>query len=220
MTLPWSRGFIAVSVVTVVLLAVDVHPGKAVQRTASPPSPPSSTNNTTPPWLAWKVFHESLIFYSRQSMDQVADVVHLQAGLDRGKAAALLTAGRTFVAALDRIDADARNEVQRRYGVDKAPPRDRSATSRPILVRPGKTVYQMVVEDGLYAQVERDKHAALERHLAELSRLLGVDTVTELDRFVSTTVAPHVTTSTDRGQPVSAIDRSFSGNVMTPGPSR
>jgi hypothetical protein len=210
-----TRPFTTVSILGSILLALCVQSSEAAQRPESPPALGSLTRNAAPGWLAWKVFHESLIFYSRQSIDQVNDVLRLHVGLEPPAVRTLLNAGQAFAGALDRIDAAARAEVQRRYGSDKQPPPGHQSSSRPIVRRPGKTLQQMAVEDGLYAQVESEKNAVLARHLADLTRSLGVENTVQLGRFVNTAVAPHIKTFVE-GEPTSDLDPTFSGNVFTP----
>ena len=115
----------------------------------------ASTDPAIPAWLAWKVFHESLTFYARQSTAPVDKMLGGQFGLTTAEAAALMGAGQSFIQEIERIDSDARAEVQARYGSSPAAPRNpqRSIPVFPagtIFREPGKTLRDMVVESGLY----------------------------------------------------------------------
>jgi hypothetical protein len=161
--------------------------------------PPSSE------WLVWKVFHNSLTFYSERSADALNAMLNRQAGLGETEAALLVKAGQSFVATIDGIDADAKAEVQRRYGTTSR------AGGRPtIAIERGKTLLEMVRESGLYDQIEQRKRAARAAHIGRLQRAIAPTRLSRVATLVQTAVAPRIF-ATDRGAPVSGIDRSVVG---------
>jgi hypothetical protein len=116
-----------------------------------------------------------------------------QFALTASQGQALRNAGQTFIAAIQRIDSDARAEVQRRYyggtlQVGKPPgggPVRKSSVSE-------KTIRQRAIEDGLYAQVEDSKRAALDSHIADLKRNLDASAFDRVQKWVQTSVAPRI----------------------------
>lgn len=216
-----SRGCLCF--IVAVLLASRVGFGQAARQPASPAAGSGSPDpSSVPTWLAWKVFHDSLAFYGRQSISQVNGMLTSQFGLDSAETAALLNARQPFLAAIERIDTDARAEVQTRYGTDRRPPADLPRPSpgrvagpapseRPIVRESGKTLRDMVRESGLYDQVEEKKRAALAAHLAELERAISPAKLARIGEWVQTSVAPRVKT-VERGSRVPGVDRSSSGD--------
>ena len=163
-------------------------------------------------WLAWKVFHESFAFYARQSAGQVEEMLASRFALTQAEATALLAAGQTFVAAIERIDTDAKAEANRRYG--DLPQQARPSTnargrwSGPRPAGPQKTRRERAIEDGLYAAVEAMKEAALTQHTSALAGQLDPVKFARVAEWVNTSVAPQITTFT---QPRPGNRRASSG---------
>ena len=194
-----------------VLVAMSVVPDLALGQAGSQPGSQAST--AVPAWLAWKVFHESLTFYRTRSGAQVNDMLAAQFGLDGADAAVLSNVGQEFVAAMERIDSEAKAEVQARYGSVGPPvglPRpttgQEAGSSGATMVRqPAKTLLDKVRESGLYDQVEAKKRAALAAHLGELTGALSPAKMARIGEWVQTSVAPRIKTF-DRGTPVPALN--------------
>jgi hypothetical protein len=158
------------------------------------------TSQPIPDWLSWKVFYDSLTFYSSQSMSQVRELLTTQLGLSSAEIPAFLAASQEFVSALGRIDTDASSELDKRFGVDlpKPPLPDNLKNmaipqTRPIQVQPGQSGRDLAVSAGIDARVEAQKNAAFAKHRADLVRTLGNAKVTKLAAFVGANVAPHIT---------------------------
>ena len=161
-----------------------------------------ATQTAVPDWLTWKVFHQSLNRYSEKSTAKTTELFKEQFGVAAKASPAVLALGQSFVATLDRIDADAKKELDRRYGMDLPPlPSnviERFASKgvkpprRTLKLRPGKTLRQMAIDDGLDAEFTRQKEAALARHLTALRQVLGSSKVDRMNQFVFTKVRPNV----------------------------
>src|SRR5437870_155356 len=74
----------------------------------------ASTQDSVPRWLAWKVFHQSLASLVQRSVDLNA-LLGRKFGLTAVEIPNFVTAGQSFLASLERIDAEAKAEVLRRY---------------------------------------------------------------------------------------------------------
>lgn len=119
---PFPR--IAIVSALALLSCLSVSSGQAVRASAAPRPSETSETVVVPAWMAWRAFHDSLKFYSRQSVTAVNDMLAQKFGLTATEATTFMNAGESFLAALERIDADARAEVQARYGRPPAPPRN------------------------------------------------------------------------------------------------
>jgi hypothetical protein len=173
-----------------------------------------------PDWLVWRVFHDSMRFYSEQSPDAVKRVLTQKAGLTPEQADAVLKAGPAYLQGMDRIDAAAQAEVQQRYRSTDLPPSTR------ILPRPafrkdavppagppvewGGNLRQMVEEDGLLARVNNQKADTLAAHRRALTATLGADAQKALESWIKINVAPSVKVF-DKATPVAAPTRSSQG---------
>jgi hypothetical protein len=149
-----------------------------------------------PDWMAWRVFHDGLASYFQRSGDTGNSMLAKKFGLTSADAQTLLTAGQAFVEAIKRIETDARTEAQRRYGNAVTP---RSAPTGPIprsAMPLQKSFRERAMEDGLYAQVEGRKQAALNSHIQELRRELDGAKVDRVQAWVQASVAPRIKTFT------------------------
>jgi len=148
--------------------------------------------------------------FDKQDSQKFAQIMKSQTGLEPADIAALKRSGALYNAALERINADARREVGRRYGSDRPIPQASNRPRQlppdagpPIQRRPGKTLRMMAVEDGLFAQVEAQKQEALTKHRDTLRKQLGEDKMARLEAFVRVQIAPNVK-SIDLSRPASA----------------
>lgn len=150
---------------------------------------------TVPAWVAWRVFHERLVYFRQQrSPQQVTQSLITQFGLNPGQAASVLNGGDAFVRALERIDDDAKAEVRKRYpdAVRSDPGRPTVSQTRPA-ERP-KSVRERAIADGLYAEVEAKKEAALADHLTNLGRDVGAARLQQITTHVQTVIASRIRT--------------------------
>jgi hypothetical protein len=186
----------------------------AVSAMAQAASSPSSTaKELVPDYLAWRMFHQSTAFhhkeaaskatsqaaptseprrtpFERQQRVNVFDqAMHKEFGITPEQSAILLNHGNTFLQALERIQTDAKAEVDRRYNTPAA----RAARVR----GPQKTIRERTKEDGLDAQVQTQRQTALDAHLQNLSRDLPPASVAKLHAWVRTKVAPQITIMTE-----------------------
>jgi len=121
-----------------------------------------------PRWIAWRVFHQSLVFYGQRSPAQVRQILEKEIGLTDLQAAKLLSAGQTVIADLDTVDRDGKAEIARRYKyvpVQSGPPTD-GVKRRPA--RPQKGFLERANEDGFYAEIQAQKEAVLANHIKAL----------------------------------------------------
>ena len=159
-----------------------------------------------PDWLAWQVFQESIAFHSKQSAKAPAaptsdpkkktlfsgprpttfqQTMKKQFGLTPEHTAALLTKGQSFLAALSAIQTEAKAEVNRRYLTRAALAAQASG--------PRKTIKERSKEDGLDAEVQGKRQAALTAHLEGLSQSLTAAELAKVTEWVRTGVGPRIT---------------------------
>jgi hypothetical protein len=167
-----------------VLLLIAAEAGAAAQT--------GSSAQAVPEWMAWRAFQESMSYYSQQSSERFNRMLASQFGLTRAQADALLNAGRTFIADIQRIDADAQVEIRRRYpdalGPGNWPPAGPPNRSS----GPRKSIRERAIADGLYAKVESAKQTALNSHLEALGRSLDAGKLIQIRQHVQTTVASRI----------------------------
>lgn len=170
----------------------------------------SVDTSAIPAWLAWRAFHDSLLYYGQRSR-AVNTMLDEKFGLTAREIGALRNAGERFLQAMSRIDADARAMVQARYGSDRRPNAVRPPArptlpdrERPIVLERGKTLREMVQASGLFDAIEEQKTAELTSHLADLERTIAPAKLRWIEDFVLREVASHVIV-VDRGIPVGGI---------------
>jgi hypothetical protein len=172
------------ALLVVLILLVQVAPTKAQ---AVQPSEP------IPTWLSWKVFYDSLAFYSQKSAGQDEKVLTDTFNLSPTQAATLLSAGQSFVAEIQRIDEEARQEAKKRYryvpAQTGAPP---PGGPKRRQAAPQKTIREQALEDGLYAQVEAKKKVALANHMKDLGLNIEAKKLKQIGQFVETSIASRI----------------------------
>jgi hypothetical protein len=182
----------------------------------SEPLVQASSATVVPEWMAWKAFQDSLRFYARQSSAAVNNMLTANFGLSNTECRALLVSGELFVSAFDRIDADARAELQARYRpIAPRNPRHHLPAFPPgtIVLPPGKTLRDLAVETGLYERVEQLKQELLTRHVEELKREIGSVKVNSIRDWVETNIRPKINISDTPPQ-------DFGGRTPNGAPSR
>jgi hypothetical protein len=195
-----SRGALAAAVALTMCLGPDVAVGQGGEQRAA--GPVGATTATPPAWVAWQALYQ-LLSVGDRSPAMVERMVVRRAGLTGTEAAALLTAGRRYLEAIARIDADARAEVDRRWGADlpgvlaARPPREGAApsTERPVLLAAGKTLLQMARDSGMYAEIEAKKQEALAAHLREVDIAIGSAARAAVAAWIASAIAPRIATA-------------------------
>lgn len=184
----WILGLCVRIVLTTLIAGTAWSSGSAQQSDAA----------TGASWLAWKAFHASVNFYAQKSPDLAQDILQQQFRLTPAEAAGVLAAGQAYTSELERIDADARREAEHRYP-DLMSSRRGASTGRQRWTAPKgmtgskemtapQSLRERAVKDGLFAQVERRKAAALARHKAALGAVLEPATLAQIDGWLETSV--------------------------------
>lgn len=169
----------------VMMLLLQVSPTWGVQVQQS--------NEPIPSWLVWRAFYDSLAFYGKRTANQDTRIVSENFSLTPVQASALLSAGRSFLGDVQRIDEEAKLEAAKRYKYAPAqtgPPSAGSPKQRKVA--PPKSIRERALEDGLYAQVEAKKQAALANHMKALRLDIGSPKVDQINTFVEISIAPHI----------------------------
>lgn len=182
----------------------------ALLTTASQARQPAiEASAAAPAWLAWRVFHESLIYYADQSQEQTEDVLSTKFDLGRGDVRTLVTEGQGYIAAIAAIDAEARVEARARYALPDADRRSGANGARWVSkTKPGPTqsLRARAIEDGLFAQIEARKVGVLAAHTRSLARLIDRRGLSRVGMFVESAVAAEITTF-DRGRRMPRTER-------------
>jgi len=141
-----------------------------------------------PTWLAWREFHASLSAFQQRSID-INKLLQSKFGLTDTQVSAVVSAGQSFLASIQRIDTDAKAEALRRYP-DLISPR---ISHRPIRrSSTSSTLRDRAIKDGLYAEVEGKKEVALAKHLQSLALTLGPQKLDVVRNWVQTSISPNV----------------------------
>jgi hypothetical protein len=151
-----------------------------------------STEEPVPAWLAWRVFYQRLVHLNQQAGGVAAQRFGEQFGLAAAQTAVLLSAGQSFITALQRIDDDAVAEAKKRYPDAFPSDSSRPLISKTIPTGPRKTVRERAIADGLYGQVEARKQTLLADHLLALGRSLDSVKVEQITKYVQTSIAPRI----------------------------
>ncbi len=110
--------------------------------------------------------------------------------------------------AADRsLDADARRQIAERFSPKSTIGRSGSDSAQQLAIDSnrlpdGKTLQEVLADEGFISRLESQKDALLRAHLADLSGALGRDKVASLERVVQQQIAPGVWRVTQVGPPV------------------
>jgi hypothetical protein len=168
-----------------------------------------SGSQRAPDWLVWRVFHDSLGFYDRQSPDIVEDLLNLRVGFTETERSSFMVAGHAYLRQLAAIDEQARAELAVRYDASVAPPGFHpSAAKAAELVRPGiqqaaprlvaghapdgRSIQEESQPGGIVPRVMAQREAAFRLHHDALLRSFGADRLTKLEEWIAAEVAPRV----------------------------
>jgi hypothetical protein len=131
------------------------------------------------------------------------------AGLTPAEAVLVRAAGQEYLRQIDRIEADARRQIGERFGPSRPDGSEQSRDPTPPLVidggrvPDGKTLQEVLTDEGLIARIDAQKEQMLRAHLADLSRAIPAEKVASLRRIVEQQIAPGVGRTTRLGPPVS-----------------
>ena len=168
----------------------------ATQEPAASISPNETSDSTAvAPWMAWRVFQESLRFYARQSSAALNDMLAQKFGLTATERTALLSAGESFVTTIAQIDSEARAELAARYrpAAPRNPARRLPEFPPGVIFRqPGKTIRDLAIESGLYAKFEQRKEALLATHMQQLARAIAPPKLALIGEWVQANVRPSI----------------------------
>jgi hypothetical protein len=194
---PWRTGRVDANLFRVVdertplAPPVDLRPKPPVEEGAPESGP-------TPLATVWESMYRSFEELERRGSSAYAEsVLEQSASLTPAEAAQVRAAGREYVRQLERIDADARRQIAERFapphmiarsGADPAPPLAIDSSRLPA----GKTLRQVLTEEGFVSRIESQKEALLAAHLVDLRRTIGADKVESLERVVHQQIAPGV----------------------------
>jgi hypothetical protein len=148
--------------------------------TQFPPGDPAS------PWLAWRTFHNSLVFYNQKSPDALTRMLSTKFGLSTDQITSLMTAGQTYLSDTQQIELQTRDEVRKRYIPAFSGQRPVKPTG------PAQTTLQRAKADGLYDQMERLHQIAVDNHLSSLIGKLTDAQISQIRTFVETTVVSSI----------------------------
>ena len=205
---PWRSGRADASLFRVVDERTPLPP--AVSFRPTPPLPVGATPQSEPAplWSVWAQMYRSIAeFEQRGSLAYAEGVLEQGAGLTATEATQVRAAGQEYVRQIERIDADARRQIAERFspkstigrsGSDPAPPLAIDSSRLPD----GKTLQEVLADEGFISRLESQKDALLRAHLADLSRALGRVKAASLERVVQQQIAPGVRRVTQVGPPV------------------
>jgi len=158
-----------------------------------------------PDWAVWRVFHDSLEFYSRESPSQVDEVFAARAGLTKSEVEVVMAAGRAYLQELAAVEQVARAQIEQRLESSRT-----SALSMPTAVRPSErspvsealrsSTSQMgpdlsaLAQEGFFTRVEQQQKQVLAAHRQRITKAIGVDRLRKIDEWIQMEVAPSVKT--------------------------
>ncbi|HVX90164.1 MAG TPA: hypothetical protein VHC20_00780 [Candidatus Paceibacterota bacterium] len=172
-----------------------------------PVGPASQSAQPAPDWSVWRAFYGSLRYYSRKSPDLVKELLTGNIGLGDAQAALLLSMGEQYLNDMDRLDANARAELTRRYPARDVIPQEALRNVHRLKVRQGlgapppesipqtpQGLYlqQQMAVDGLDKQFDAEKMQALAHHQQQLMQAMGTERFAALDTWIRQNVAGSV----------------------------
>jgi hypothetical protein len=149
-----------------------------------PPIPLPGAQPVAPgTWARWWGFYGSLARPVSEAQIDTMTTLASRAGLTEAEAALVWQAAEGYLEALETIDTEARNEIAARFQVPvrferlpEPPTREDGSSRLPVLVPAqlpdGRSVQQVLAEEGFMARVEARKAEALAQHRAQLAELL------------------------------------------------
>ena len=180
-----------------------------------PPLPvgPSPQSEPAPLWSAWESMYRSFAEFERRGEPAYAEsVLEQNAGLTPAEAAQVRAAGQEYLRQLERVDADARRQIAERFAPSRPDGRSFPQPSgrdpgAPLVIDPtalpdGKTLQEVLADEGFISRLDSQKEALLRAHLADLGRAIPAEKVESLERVVEQQIAPGVRRATRAGPPI------------------
>ena len=203
---PWRSGRADASLFRVVDERTPLPPPISAQpRSPLPVGTPQS--EPAPLWSVWAAMYRSFdSFEQRGSPAYAASILEEASGLTSNEAAQVRAAGRAYLTQLDRIDADARRQIAERFGPrssmeqpsrDPTPPLSIDGSRLPK----GKTLQEVLEEEGFISQIDAQKDGLFRAHLADLGAAIGAEQLSSLEGVVEERIAPGIRTVTRVGPP-------------------
>ena len=199
---PWRTGRADASLFRVVEERTPLGSPLAGRRPPLPGGPPLQSV-PAPLWSVWQSMYRSFAEFERRGEPAYSEsVLEQSAGLTPAEAEKVRAAGQEYVRQIERIDSDARRQIAERFGQarsdggrgpeptnrDPSPPLVIDATALPE----GKTLQEVLADEGVIARLDSQKEALLRAHLADLGRVISPAKVASLERVVQEQIAPGV----------------------------
>jgi tetratricopeptide (TPR) repeat protein len=209
---PWRTGRADAGLFRVVEERTPLAPPVVVRPRPPLPVGPSPQSEPAPLWAVWEEMYSVFAAFERRGEPAYsASVLEQNAGLTPAEAAQVRAAGAGYVQQLERIDADTRRQIAERFGPSqpdgqRGPPPGSRDPSPPLVIDSsalpaGKTLQEVLEEEGIIARLDSQKDALLRAHIADLGRAIPADKVASLERVVQQR-APGVRRVTRTGPPV------------------
>ena len=213
---PWRTGRTDVGLFRVVEEGTPLSPPLVVRPAPPLPIGPTPQSEPAPLSSVWQMMYRSFAESERRGDRAPFEYVFQAAGLTSAEAAQVRAAGREYLLQLDRIEADARRQIGERFGPSRPDGSTRPPTRDPTpplvidgsRLPDGKTLQEVLADEGLIARIDAQKDAMLRAHLADLSRAIPAEKVAALQRIVEQQIAPGVERAVRVGPPVARpVDR-------------
>jgi hypothetical protein len=210
---PWRSGRADANLFRVVEERTPVPPPFVLRPTPPLPVGPTPQDEPAPLWSAWRSMYSSFAEFERRGEPAyAASVLEQNAGLTPAEAAQVRAAGKQYLQQLDRVDADARRQISERFAPQRpdgrsfAPPPGRDPAP-PLVIDPttlpdGKTLQEVLADEGFVSRLDSQKDALLRAHLDDLRRAIAAEKVDALERVVAQQIAPGVRRVTRAGPPI------------------
>jgi hypothetical protein len=194
------RRLIVISFV-VLLTCASAHKSESFYSEAPP-------QGTAERWMAWRAFYDQVRTARTASDAEMLGAFAADIGLSRRQLEMALSEGDGLLLQLKSIDDESRARLLSLHGAPRPTnlPRreDRPAlTTAPLVVKLPhgvKSVRELAVNTGLFAQAEARKDAVVQNHLRGLDRLIGGDGRQALEQWVAAHIAVQRVDSVARGK--------------------
>lgn len=196
--------------VTAPIAAAQANAPLSAEHATPPPLPIGPAQSSAQPasdWAVWRAFHESLKHYGKGSSDQVRELLTLNIGIDAALTDRFLALGDEYLQELDRLQAQARSDIARRYPAEDGIPQEAlrklqrpahrrvlNAPAPELIVQapPGQFMQDRLAADGLDKTFEDRNRNALAGHQQRVMQLLGTSGFAATDRWIREHVAGSV----------------------------
>jgi hypothetical protein len=204
---PWRSGRADAALFRVVAERTPVPPAVSIQPRPPLPVGPTPQSEPAPAWSVWAQMYSAFATFEERGSTAYAEaILEHAAGLAPAEAAQVRAAGREYTKQLERMDADARRQIAERFSPPSATQQPSRDPSPPLVIDgdrlpDGKSLREVLDEEGFISRLDAQKDALLRAHLADLGGAIGIDKVSSLERVVREQIAPGVRTVTRAGPP-------------------